>query len=64
MWHCLFAATGTEWIVAYAPVIKGSRTQVMASATRAPAIAEKPRDSFMSVEMLADVWLTQQIAST
>ena len=23
--------------------------------TRAPAIAEKPRDSFMSVEMLADV---------
>ena len=34
--------------------------------TRAPAIAEKPRDSFMSVEMLADVglWLTQQIAST
>jgi len=32
--------------------------------TRAPAIAEKPRDSFMSVEMLADVWLTQQITST
>jgi len=31
---------------------------------KSPAIAEKPRDSFMSVEMLADVWLTQQIAST
>jgi len=31
---------------------------------KSPAIAEKPRDSFMSVEMLAGVWLTQQIAST
>jgi len=36
----------------------------MTSITRAPAIAEKQRDSFMSFEMLADVWLTQQIAST
>jgi len=24
MWHCLFAAAGTEWVVAYAPIMKSS----------------------------------------
>ena len=34
-------------------IVQGMRVDMN---TRAPAIAEKPRDSFMSVEMLADVW--------
>ena len=31
--------------------------------TRALAIADTPARRFMSVEMLTDVWITQQIAS-
>jgi len=31
---------------------------------RAPALAERSAQRSMSVEMLTDVWVTQQIAST
>jgi len=53
----LFFAAGTEWIVAYAPVMKGSSTQAMASAK---TVEKCPVFTFEIEARLTNGWISYQ----
>jgi len=55
--HCLFAATGTEWIISYASVMQSSSTSTVASAI---PVKECPVLSVKFKARLVGGWISYQ----